>query len=253
LGSTYTNLQVRGEDNVVVKNALIAAKIFPVFVSKAESGWVSAYPWLADEEADNDTASFQSLEKMCVALSQELETAVFAFAVVNSDVFRYFFALNGKLLDTYDSWPGYTAAEALTSTPVPTGWRGDVLTSYMIPGTTVGAVNKVLSNSGGGLDSGLVGAGGVRTLKVQLVKTAAWWLKPFVWIFMSVIELLKRISPPSTVIIWRGVRLATAFATLMDLPPERINSGYKQIKDGTSATPRRVLEHVLSTADGAQL
>jgi hypothetical protein len=236
---SFSNLQIRSDDNIAVKNALTSLEIFPAFVSKPENDWVSVFPFATENQNEADSG------EICRKLSADLGTAVFVCKVKDSDVFTYDLAVNGELIDSYNSWPGYPHSEPTMTL----GGKAACVLPFCIAGTTCDAIDKVLLSGGKGLDSGLTAGAGLGSIKNQMVNSSPWWAKPFVWSGMTIMALWKRDQADKDAVIWRGIRLATAFATLLDVVPERMNSGYLQIKDGSAAISRRVLTHVMSAAD----
>ena len=186
------------------------------------------------------------LQSAGTELSRILNAAVFSFVVEENDVFKYALFVNGDLIDQYNSWPAYPDSQ----NTLPDGGTAAAVLPYCIVGTTGDAISKVLLSRGKGLESGLNGGTGLLSIKNQLVRSSSWWARPFVWTAMTAMEWRKKNQPATATVIWPGIRLATAFATLLDIPAERVNSGYGAIKDGSAALGRgRTLSHVMSAAD----
>ncbi|MBU6454693.1 MAG: hypothetical protein KGS72_23195, partial [Cyanobacteria bacterium REEB67] len=221
MAASFSNLQIRSDDHIAVKNALTTLEIFPAFVSKSENDWVSVFPFATESQSEDESG------ELCRRLSAVLQSAVFVFKVRESDVFSYQLAVHGELVDSFNSWPGYPHSEANLTL----GGKADCVLPFCIAGTTCDAIDKVLLSGGKGLDSGLTAGAGLGSIKNQMVNAAPWWAKPFVWSGMTLMALWKKDQAADDAVIWRAIRLATAFATLLDVVPERMNSGYVQIKD----------------------
>ncbi|MGJ4950306.1 hypothetical protein [Bradyrhizobium sp. HKCCYLS20291] len=120
MGSFITNLHVRDAEPAAVIDALRSLAVVPAYVRRAPGDrWTSIYP----EAAFQDEVGLSELGH---ALSAALQRPVIAFIVHDSDILLYFLIDRGKLLDSYNSAPGYFTEQTLP----PTGGQPDVLAAY---------------------------------------------------------------------------------------------------------------------------
>lgn len=98
-----TNINVRSGDPQAVAAAF---RRLPrregALIAPPVNKWVTVFDQVSDEAADEDRLSGYT-----VMLSQALQTAAIGFMVYDSDVLLYTAAENGRIVDTYSSWPDY--------------------------------------------------------------------------------------------------------------------------------------------------
>ena len=101
MGAFFSNYQVRSDSQAAVVPVVRELLEARAYVSVSKNGWVSVF----DENGDNH--SEKDLEGLTGRFSERLQTTVISFRVHDSDVFEYWLALNGKLLDPFSSSPDY--------------------------------------------------------------------------------------------------------------------------------------------------
>ena len=196
MGSSFTNLQVRSTDHDRVVGAMQEAEVLPAYVSTpSTSGWISVYPRTTE---DQDEEGLKDIAKM---LSEKLGTAAFGVLVHDSDIFMYFAAENGLLVDEYNSDPGYFDGKNVK----PTGGDMDFLARFSQPEFSKADLVSTFSSKKENL---LVGA------------------TKFMW-HLARKDLGKAFS---STCIFRGDTLAGRFGEILSIESERISSGYKYIK-----------------------
>lgn len=120
MGSFITNLHVRDAEPAAVIDALRSLAVVPAYVRRAEGDrWTSIYP----EAAFQDDVG---LSEIAHALSTALQRPVIGFIVHDSDILLYVLVDHGKLLDSYNSAPGFFTGESLA----PTGGQAEVVAAY---------------------------------------------------------------------------------------------------------------------------
>jgi hypothetical protein len=100
MGSTYTNLTIRGPKSDQVYD-FVADR--PAYVSPIVSGCVV----LLDQRSEFDPE--YELVTLATALSMRFSSSVLTVKVADSDVMSYWLHRNGRLLDWYNSFSGETA------------------------------------------------------------------------------------------------------------------------------------------------
>ena len=241
MGSSFASLHIRSNDTNAVRKAFEqTAAAQPVFVSKAEKNWVSAYSHPIDSQDES------LMRSICEQLSESLKTGVFGLIVHDSDILIYVLAENGTVVDQYNSWPGYFEGN---DTP-PSGGDVQHLLKYCVQGTAAESLDSVLRSGGKGLPGGMSEMmGGVGAIKKQLVKSSPWWAKPVVWTAMSLMEAKSKkggttatapaLDPGMTDAVWRGDRMASALAKLLGIAEDRAKACYAHIEDGSASISRR--------------
>ncbi|WP_257164596.1 hypothetical protein [Bradyrhizobium sp. SRS-191] len=120
MGSFITNLHVRDAEPVAVIDALRSLAVVPAYVRRASGNrWTSIYP----EAAFQDDVG---LSEIAHALSTALQRPVIGFIVHDSDILLYVLVDHGKLLDSYNSAPGFFTGQSLA----PTGGQAEVVAAY---------------------------------------------------------------------------------------------------------------------------
>lgn len=137
MGAFFTNLHVQVASKERVVEALKFRPSYPVYVSACENEWVSVFP---DRNDDQDEVEIQS---MAEDLSQELAKPVFAFTVHDSDIFCYWFYVEGKVRDSFNSNPEYFNEVSEESKNEVTG-KPERLLPYCRRGTTEDEIGKTL-------------------------------------------------------------------------------------------------------------
>ena len=105
MGASYTNLTLRGPERLRVVAAL-RARGREAYVGPTEDGCTVVFDAAAEHAADEN-------ERLAVDLSRELGCAALAVGVHDDDVFFYALCDHGRVVDTYDSAPGYFARRHL--------------------------------------------------------------------------------------------------------------------------------------------
>jgi len=244
MGSSFTNVHIRTRDTNAVKDAFLKIEACPAFVSKADENWVSAYSERTDSQNED------VMKSICEQLSASLNTGVLGLIVHDSDILIYVLAENGKVIDEYNSCPGYFDGE---DSP-PNGGNVERLLKYCVAGTSADALDSLLKSGGKGLPGAMGDMMGVGSVKKQLVKSSPWWAKPVVWTAMSLLEARNKstgatttappLSPEMADAIWRGDRLASAMARVLGIAEERVKASYGHIEDGSADINRRSLIEV---------
>ncbi len=130
-----SNLHVRDARPEAVADALRAADATPAYITGASAnGWISLYPAGIGQDGD-------ALHALAVRLSASLRQAVIAFLVHDSDIFIYWLARNGELLDHYNSAPGYFGDEIVG----PEGGDAALLLEFCLPTTTEEQIKAILA------------------------------------------------------------------------------------------------------------
>ncbi|MGY3452608.1 hypothetical protein [Bradyrhizobium sp. USDA 4353] len=120
MGSFITNLHVRDAEPAAVIDALRSLAVVPAYIRRAPGDrWTSLYP----EAAFQDDVA---LSEIAHALSTALQRPVIGFIVHDSDILLYVLVDHGKLLDSYNSAPGFFTGESLA----PTGGQAEVVAAY---------------------------------------------------------------------------------------------------------------------------
>jgi hypothetical protein len=122
MGMFLTNLHVRAGATDTVVGALAGVLTSPAYVSEPSNGWVSVYP---EETESQDT---DLLEAIATNLSLRAAAPVLAILLHDSDVFNYWLADNGVVVDRYDSWPAYFDPDL--DSDAPGGGNAELLARY---------------------------------------------------------------------------------------------------------------------------
>lgn len=104
MGLSYTNIVLYKAQQVLTANYLCEQKRI-AYVSPTIRNYTVVYD---RETEDQDTRVLTGLAK---SLSKRFKCSVFASLVHDSDLFLYWIYGNGKLLDSYNSLPGYFGAK----------------------------------------------------------------------------------------------------------------------------------------------
>jgi hypothetical protein len=134
MASLFASLHIRTEnfrDVVEVLKSLVAV---PAYISGPTNGWISAYPKITDRHQDD------FLETIAQTLSSHLGAPVFASQLFEEEVFTYLLFDKGKLVDTYNSNPGYVHGKGTE----PEGGNVNLLLPYCAPGATIDGLKKLL-------------------------------------------------------------------------------------------------------------
>jgi hypothetical protein len=210
MGSFFTNIQVRSEDYDGVVDALRNCNGFPVYISKVpHKGWISIYPE-STESQDSDL-----LKKIVTSLSRYLETGVFGLLVHDSDLFWYVLSERGKVLDEYDSEPGYFSGSEVG----PTGGDLEALRRYCVDGTTTDDLSNLLK--------------GKPKRPSSLGDTAALMKALSENNFEKMQSLVSNLDHDD---VFRGDSLARKFGEKLGLPDSRVCLGYNYLRQGEGRT-----------------
>src|SRR5271156_1010518 len=101
MGVSFTNYQIRTENTAEVKLALASLIETRAYVSPEKNGWVTVY------EESSEKQDEVAINIIAAALSQSLDTAVFAFLVHDSSIAVYWLYQGGKITDEFNSAPDY--------------------------------------------------------------------------------------------------------------------------------------------------
>ncbi len=118
MGLFYTNVILYKVQQKPVADFLSKQGRF-AYVSPTLSDFTVVYD---KETEDQDT---RILKKLCELLTKKFECAALASLVHDSDVYMYWLYHNGKLLDSYNSLPGYFDSEM--DKPLPEGGDAEKL------------------------------------------------------------------------------------------------------------------------------
>ena len=108
MGSFYVNYTVKVADQKAVAGAMSGRK---AYVSRVNNGCVV----VLDEASE--TQDQRVIVALARELSEKLSCAVLAVLNHDDDILWYALAENGKLVDSYDSSPGYFDPDAEPSSP----------------------------------------------------------------------------------------------------------------------------------------
>src|SRR5690348_14225951 len=100
MGSFYTNVLVR-EPNIDIVTGLLAARGSAAYI--AGDGAVTV---VYDERAERNPAA--ELDALAIMLSAKLHRPSLAISNYGDDVLEYRLAENGKIIDWYNSYPGFS-------------------------------------------------------------------------------------------------------------------------------------------------
>jgi hypothetical protein len=122
MGLFCVNFHFRTTDDRALADALSRRRITQYRIVPAKSGWISLYERQASEQDD------RRIRELAGDLSKDLQVAIIAFLVHDSDIACYWLYDKGQLLDEYNSNPEYFG-EA-DEPPGPSGGRPDILVRY---------------------------------------------------------------------------------------------------------------------------
>ena len=132
MGLFCSSVHLRTDDHVAVAAALDAGARSNVL--DAENGWVSVYVDGLVEQQDGP-------KQIAASLSARFDTDSISFSVHDSDIARYWLHDSGKLIDEYNSWPGYFEGKE----PKPTGGDLDALARLCAPGYGLRDLRTILT------------------------------------------------------------------------------------------------------------
>jgi hypothetical protein len=135
MGAFIVNINVRSDDPAAVEREL-KELTKAAWVTDAKNGWISVY----EEEAS--TQDDRRIKDLSSGLSEALNAPVVAFLVHDSDFVCYWLIESGKLVDEFNSRPGYSDDDDESEADVPC--RPELLIRYCVPGTQVDDVRRVL-------------------------------------------------------------------------------------------------------------
>ena len=173
MGTFYTGLHAKCPERKLVSTAVMGIGASPAYVTNPKNGWVSVFPEQTESQDE------KILEELSIKLSEHLHTGVIGFLVHDSDVFIYKLAADGKLLDSYNSSPGYFDGNEAA----PEGGNLDALLQFCPDGTNREELERVLSSGGADIPNESFvmkrsARSGVDLLEREIMRAAPWWLKP---------------------------------------------------------------------------
>jgi hypothetical protein len=138
MGLFCVNFHLRATDERSVADAMSRRGITRFHVVPAKTGWTALYEERASEQDD------QWILQLGRGLSEELQVAVIAFLVHDSDIACYWLFDNGQLLDEYNSDPSYFDSDT-DGPPSPSGGRTEILVRYCRPGIRQAELAAILA------------------------------------------------------------------------------------------------------------
>jgi hypothetical protein len=124
MGLFCASLHFRQTDESALRAALNHRGIDRFRILAANGGWTSLYEERASQQDGN------WIVELTGELARELEAAVIAFMVHDSDIACYWLFDNADLLDEYNSCPDYFDFDSGGKPSGPRGGRPDVLLRY---------------------------------------------------------------------------------------------------------------------------
>ena len=143
MAAFFTNYQIHTNSVAAIKKALGPLIKSRAYVSPEMNGWITVYDEASDEQ---DQAV---LTRTAAALSQALETAVFAFLVHDSDVAMYWLYEKGDLADEYNSAPDYFGEDVSEQARALVRGNPDRLLPLCVSGTTRAQIEAVIHPTDG--------------------------------------------------------------------------------------------------------
>src|SRR5262245_44655728 len=136
MGAFAVNLHARIDDTAAVRSCVTDIGATDYYVSKPLRGWVSVYERRLSEQDETWIKQFAG------ELSGRLGTACVAFLIHDSDIACYWLYDRGRLLDEYNSAPGYFE-EASSDEQERVRGKADVFARYCSPGVTTDQIESV--------------------------------------------------------------------------------------------------------------
>lgn len=136
MGAFVVNFHVRISSKEAVAEVLQGMSLEAAWISGGKGPWVTVWEALASRQ---DTVRIQELAQ---AISQQLEAPLIGFLNHDSDVVCYWLFDSGKLLDEYNSCPGYFDGDSSQEESMAADCQ--TLVKYCTPGTTVEELEEVL-------------------------------------------------------------------------------------------------------------
>ena len=125
MGLFCVSMHFRTSDDKALTAALGRRGVAHYRVVPPRKGWTSLYEQRASEQND------EWIRELAGGLSADLHVAGISFLVHDSDVACYWLFDDGRLVDEYNSCPGYFDEDAAgEERPGPSGGRPDVLVRY---------------------------------------------------------------------------------------------------------------------------
>lgn len=140
MGTSCVNFHARSEDAAAVAKALARIVHVEALVAPPNYGWITFF----DQNASSQDT--KQLVRIARSLSKKLQTAVFAFLVHDSDVFRYHLFDRGKLIDQFDSRPDYFGVVSSARRRKYAG-QPELFVGLARAGVTVEEIRNVLSGN----------------------------------------------------------------------------------------------------------
>ena len=123
MGLFCANFHFRTTDDKALAAALGHRKVTRCRISAAKNGWTSLYEERASQQDDD------RIRDLATGLSKDLHVPCVAFLVHDSDFACYWLVDDGKLLDEFNSCPGYFDDDD-DGSPNPSGGQTDLLLPY---------------------------------------------------------------------------------------------------------------------------
>ena len=136
MGAFVVNFHVQGSSQDRVTDVLQGIGIEGGWISGPTGRWISFWDSLASRQ---DTARIQEIAQ---PLSRQLEAPVIAFLNHDSDFICYWLYDNGKLLDEYNSCPGYFDGDASQESAMAANC--ELLRKYCRTDTSVEVLEEIL-------------------------------------------------------------------------------------------------------------
>jgi hypothetical protein len=138
MGSFFTNVHIKCNEIFDQPSLVKDLGLTAAYFSDCENGWISLFP----EKTEEQDAGF--LKRVCAKLSKRYACPTFAFLVHDSDVFLYFLADKGKVVDSYNSCPAYFDEDASGE---PSGGKVDLVFKLCLSGTEKDILNRLLKEN----------------------------------------------------------------------------------------------------------
>lgn len=135
MGSFFTNLHVRCERTADPVAKIKSLGLGPTYISDIENGWLSIFPLKTEEQNPDE------IIKVCARVSQIFCSPALAFLVHDSDIFMYFLARGGELVDFYNSDCGYFDEN---ESHEPEGGNPELILPLCQPGTKETVLRRLL-------------------------------------------------------------------------------------------------------------
>jgi ankyrin repeat protein len=137
MGVSFTNYQVRTRSVSRCAQAIEEIATSRALVTDQKNGWVTIY-----DEA-SDAQDIREIRSVAKCLSAKTSSSVLALLVHDSDVFLYLLYDHGRLVDQFDSHPGYFGAVSAAQRKK---WSGHFARlAKLAPRATTAAIREALT------------------------------------------------------------------------------------------------------------